>query len=76
MISSFLFKLSLFFLRNSMEIHKKTVKNESKSTVNNRTRCQLPYQINLSPVKANAWSLSLDLKNETCIIYYVERNDS
>lgn len=26
--------------------------NESKSTVNNRTRCQLPYQINLSPVKA------------------------
>lgn len=36
------------FLRN--ERKRRTEENESKSTVNNRTRCQLPYQINLPAV--------------------------
>lgn len=63
---SLLFKLSsfIFFLRNTLKASRirakkrRTEGNENKSTVNNRTRCQLPYQINLSPVKPNAWSLS------------------
>lgn len=33
-------------------VTQKEVENENKSTVNNRTRCQLPYQINLASVEA------------------------